>query len=152
MVIIFIFLFALFVFLNSILSYGQELEVVEAVPESNSNSGGGGSIPIREINLEEENYFNMKPGRLKFEFNGLWYGVQLAGIKDGISEFLIINLDDGLNDYVSDDKVQSSFNIKSGEIKEVDLDEDGKADIFIELNGISESVDSVDSADFTVRK
>ena len=147
-----LFFFSVFIFLNSVTSSGEELKVVEGKPESNSYGGGGGSIPIEQFDLKEDNSFSMKPGIMKFEFNGVWYLLQLRSVKMGVSEFIIANFEEIQTDYLLDDDIDRSFIMNIDEIKSIDLDKDGKNDIIIELNGISGSTDSIGSADFSIRK
>lgn len=115
----------------------------------------GASVPITKIDLTEQgNNYNMKPGRLTFEFDKKLYAIQVRKVKQEYVDFLIMTLDmdkqEDITAYILDD----SFSLKSDEKKEIDLDNDGISDLFIELNEIipTGKYNSIRSADFSIKK
>lgn len=146
-----LFLLLAFTLLNLVISSGEEIKILEAIPQLDTESGSA-NVPVTEINLGIDNSFNINPGRLKFEFNSKWYGVQLREVGSGYSIFLIMNLDDGLTDYVSDEKIASSFTLNKDEIKEIDLDKDGKLDLTIELKDTFKDAGSIGFAHFFIKE
>lgn len=152
MILVSIFFLAIFIFLNVVISSGEKVNPVDAFPEDSVSGGSGGYIEVTEINLQNDNTFDIEPGRVKFEFKDKWYGIQLEEVKDGTSEFLIINLDDGLTDDVSADKISGSFQLTKSGNEGIDLDNDGQEDIVVELNDLTEDINSIGKADFSIRK
>mgnify|MGYP001585620657 FL=1 len=121
---------------------------------SASSSGvgrGGGAVPLTTTNLAENNNYNMKPGRLKFEFDGKWYAVQLRRVKQDHVEFLVMTLDINRLDDITAYTIDNYFNLTSGERREIDINNDGSNDISIELDSIGK-IDKIRSAAFSVKK
>ncbi|MEK6909270.1 MAG: hypothetical protein AABX23_04430 [Nanoarchaeota archaeon] len=147
-----LFFLVIFIFLNSVNSSGEELDIVAVMPELSNSGFGGAAVPVSEIILGQDNSFNMKPGRLKFEFNGNWYGLQYKGVRKEGPTFIILDLEDGLNNYVDDEQIALSFILDEGNTYEIDLDKDGKEDITVELKGITADADSISSAEFSIIK
>jgi hypothetical protein len=100
--------------------------------------GGGSSVPIVSVSITEQGEsFDMKPGRLKFEFGGEYYAVQLRKVKEGYADFIVLNLDKNKLDNVSAYSVKDSFKLDVSEEKGIDLDGDGVADILIGLDEVN---------------
>jgi hypothetical protein len=114
---------------------------------------GGASVPVSTIDLTEQgNDYSMKPGRLKFEFDGKAYAVQVRRVKQEYVWFLIMILDMNKPNDITAYTLDNSFNLSVSENKEIDLDKDGTKDIFVELNNVISTMGSVRSADFSIKK
>ncbi len=118
------------------------------------NAGGGGAaVPITTIELTEQgNDYNIKPTRLKFEFDGDLYAVQVRRVKQEYVDFLVMALDMDKPNDITAYSLDNSFSLSLGERREIDIDKDGTNDIFIELNDIVSTVGSIRSADFSIKR
>lgn len=114
---------------------------------------GSGAVPITTIELTGQgNDYSMKPGRLKFEFDGNSYAIQLRRVKQQNAEFLVMTLDMDRPDDITAYTLDDSFNLTPGEKKEIDINKDGTKDMSIELNNIISTETSIGSADFSIKK
>lgn len=112
---------------------------------------GGGAVPIITIDLMEQGaIYDITPSRLKFEFDGAPYAIQLRRVEQEYVWFLVmtLNVDDPNN--ITAYVISDSFNLSVGETKEIDVDKNGTEDIFIQLNNINSS--GVRSANFFIKK
>lgn len=125
------------------------------VPESPSSSGGGGTIPIIniEITYQGDNY-EMGTTRLKFEFEEQLYALQLRKINEDYVLFLVMTLDMNNPDDITAFTIDDSFNLSINETREIDIDKDGTKNIFLQLNDITPIGESgsVNSADFFIKR
>src|SRR3989344_8305821 len=118
-----------------------------------ATSGGGAAVPITTTELTEQgNDYSMKPGRLKFEFDEKLYAIQVRRVNQDYATFLFMTLDMNKLDDITAYTLDDSFNLNSGEVKEIDVNGDGVKDISIKLNKIISTTSSIKSADFTIRK
>jgi hypothetical protein len=127
-----------------------------SINSSKSHGGGGSAVPVSNINLsDQKGNYNMKPGRLKFNFEGNVYAIQVRRVKENYVDFLILRLD-GVNkeEDVTAYKLDNSFSLNLNQENKIDLNKDGILDISIELNDISLAGESgnIKSADFSVEK
>jgi len=119
--------------------------------------GGGGAVPITTIELTEEgNTYDITPTRLKFEFDGKLYAIQVRRIKEDHVWFLVMTLDMNNLEDITAYEVDDSFNLSISKTKEIDIDKDGIKDIFLELNNIvskeREGKGTHRFADFSIKK
>lgn len=126
-----------------------------ALVSAQGTGEGGGSVRIDTIDLTEQGVsYNITARRLKFEFDGAPYAIQLRRVKQEYAWFLVMTLDadkpDDITAYVIDD----SFNLSIGDTKEIDVNQDGVKDIFIQLNNITGigEYGSAKYANFSVKK
>lgn len=116
---------------------------------------GGVAVPITTIELTEQGKdYSMKPGRLKFEFDGNLYAIQVRKVKQGYADFLIMTLDMNKPDDITAYTLDESFSLISGEKKEIDINKDGINDLSVELNKIipTGKYNSIRSVGFSVKK
>lgn len=115
---------------------------------------GGGAVPITSISLTEQgNDYNMKPGRLTFEFNEKLYAVQVRRINQDSVDFLIMTLDMNRLEDITAYTLDDSFSLKPGEKREINLDKDNISDLSISLNEITLTgeYNSVKFSDFFIK-
>jgi len=116
---------------------------------------GGATVPITTIDLTEQGTdYSMKPGRLKFEFDGKLYAIQIRRVKQEYVDFLVMTLDMNKLDDITAYIIDNSFSLNPGEKKEIDIDKEGIKDISIELNAIISTgkYNSIRSANFSIKK
>ena len=116
---------------------------------------GGTTVPVTTIDLTEQgNDYSIKPGRLKFEFNGKLYAIQVRRVKQEYVDFLIMTLDINKQEDITAYTLDDSFSLNANEKKEIDINNDGINDVLIELNNIISTgkYNSVMSADFSIKK
>lgn len=114
---------------------------------------GGGTVPIITIGLTEQGVnYNITPSRLKFEFNGAPYAIQLREVEKEYAKFLVMALNasepDNILAYVIDD----TFILVPSEIRNIDINQDGTQDIFIQLNNITYNLNNVRGANFFIKR
>jgi len=112
-------------------------------------------VPVTTIDLTEQGEDNnIKPGRLKFEFDEKLYAIQVRRVEQGYVWFLVMTLDMDKQNDITAYNLDSSFNLSSSETKEIDLNKDGINDIIIKLKDIISTgkYNSVKSADFFIKK
>jgi hypothetical protein len=121
-----------------------------------SHMGGGSPVPVSDIDLSNQNgNYNMKPGRLKFDFEGNIYAIQIRRVKENYVDFLVLKLDSAdKEEDVTAYRLDNSFSLSPGQENEIDLNRDGIMDISIKLNGFSLAgkSGSIKSADFSIGK
>ncbi len=129
--------------------------IVSSVFTCSVNAGSGGaSVPIKteELNLQGKDY-TLTPTRLKFDFDGDLYAVQLRRVKQYQADFIIMTLDKNKPNDIMAYTVDNSFTLKPGEKKEIDLDGDNSNDLLVKLNNIGlNSFQSAKSASFFIQK
>jgi hypothetical protein len=127
-----------------------------SLDSSKSHGGGGSAVPVSNIDLSNQNgNYNMKPGRLKFDFEGNVYVIQVRRVKENYVDFLVLKLDNlDKEEDVTAYRLDDSFSLSSGQENEIDLNKDGIMDISIKLNGFSLAgkSGSIGSADFLIEK
>jgi len=153
----FYFLIILFLLIVSIVTSVTSKENGSMISYKAAIAGDSGvaTVPITTTELTEVgNNYNIKPGRLKFEFDGKLYAIQLRRVKQGHVEFLIMTLDMNDLDDITAYSIDDSFSLRPNERKEIDIDKDGIEDISIELNDIifTGKYNSVKSADFFIKE
>lgn len=112
-------------------------------PSQNNPGKGGASVPVTEIAVNNEGaVYNVKPGRLSFEISGKSFGLQIRKIKQDYIKAFIIRPDVALSE---EDFDSNSFILNIGEIKELDLDNDGDSDIYIKLAEIKNPASNINS-------
>ncbi len=131
---------------NSSVEINLSEEVVnETVPDNETvlnvdvvNAGqSGAAVPVITIELTEQgNDYNITPRRLKFEFDGKLYAIQVRRVKQEYVNFLVMTLDMNKPNDITAYTLDESFSLISGEKKEIDIDKDGVMDIAIELKNI----------------
>lgn len=118
--------------------------------------GGGDAVPINTISLDEQGIdYDMKPGRLKFEFNGKPYAIQLRSVNEEYTKFHIMTLDINKPNDITAYALDDTFNLNSGDKREIDLDKDGKKDLVLKLKDIKTKKEKKGSrrfADFSIKK
>lgn len=123
---------------------------------SKGHGEGSSTVPVSNIDLsdQKENYI-MKPGRLKFDFEGNIYVIQVRRVKEIYVDFLILKLEildkeEDITAYKSD----NSFSLSLNQEKKIDLNKDGIMDISIVLNDISLAgeYENIKSAVFSIEK
>lgn len=129
------------------------LGFITASLESGGKGTGSATVPISAVNLTEQGTdYNMKPGRLKFEFNERLYAIQVRRINQESVDFLIMTLDMNKQEDITAYTLDDSFSLKSGEKREINIDKDGINDILLELNNIKPNSHSIKSAGFSIKK
>ena len=116
---------------------------------------GGATVPVTTIDLTEQgNDYSLKPGRLKFEFDGKLYAIQVRRVKQEYTEFIIMTLDMNKQEDITAYTLDDSFSLNANEKKEIDINNDGINDVSIELNNVISTgkYNSVMSADFSIKK
>lgn len=95
---------------------------------------GGGTVPITTIKLTEQaSNYNMKPGRLKFEFDEKFYAIQVRRVKQDYVEFLVMTLDMNKLDDITAYTLDDFFVLKPNEKKEIDLNKDGEIIVIVQI-------------------
>lgn len=113
---------------------------------------GGSAVPITSISLTEQgNAYNMKPGRLTFEFNEQLYAIQIRRINSDSVDFLIMTLDMNKLEDITAYTLDDSFSLKSGEKREIDIDKNGVMDIVLELENTGK-IDKIKLASFSIQR
>lgn len=114
---------------------------------------GGGTVPIITIDLMEQGVnYNITPSRLKFEFDGAPYAIQLREVEQEYAKFLVMTLNasepDNILAYVIDD----TFILVPGETRNIDINHDGAQDIFVQLNNITYNLNNIRGATFFIKR
>lgn len=129
--------------------------IIVSIFEFISAGQGSANVPITSTGLIEQGTdYNMKPGRLKFEFNEQLYAIQVRRIEKESVEFFIMTLDMNKQEDITAYILDNSFTLKSEEEKEIDLNKDGITDLILGLNEITSTgkYNSVYFADFSIKK
>jgi len=123
------------------------------VPAKSTTGKGGAGVPITTTELTDQGEeYDIKPGRIKFDFEGEGYAVQLRRIKEDYTEILVIKLDESKPDDITAFTTENSFNLVLNEKNEVDLNNDGTDDVVIRLNSIKKEKGKHKTANLFIKK
>ncbi len=115
---------------------------------------GGGTVPILIIELTEEGVsYNITPSRLKFEFNGAPYAIQLREVEQDHAIFLVMILNESDPNNILAYTIDESIILVPSETREVDVNHDDKNDLFIQLKAITYiPPNNIRGANFFIKK
>ncbi len=123
---------------------------VNAISESDSYGTGSGSVPVENFELNDVgiNYV-LTPTRLIFNFEND-YALQLRKITDDEAVFLVLKLGED-DDDISDFSYEGIYVLGAEDERNIDVNEDDIADIYLRLNDIEKNDAGRKTADFFVR-
>lgn len=130
------------------------LTIVSSLVSAQGVGHGGGVVPILIMDLTESGVtYNITPTRLKFEFEGAPYAIQLREIEQEYAKFLVMVLNASDPDNILAYTIDDSFILVPSETREIDIDHDGKNDLFIQLKGITYiPPNNIRGANFFIKK
>jgi len=116
---------------------------------------GGVAVPVKDIGITDNAIsHNSKASRLKFEFSGEQYAIQLRRVEQDYTHFLVIKLNENKLSDVNAFTIRESFNLTPSQDTEIDLNKDNIEDIYLKLNDITGTgrFNNVMHAEFFIKK